>query len=152
MLNSLAPIIIEEVALMHIHSDERAHIYPDEALTIGFQYRVNRPNVEFGVVVEVHNDNDVLIYRANTAEIGAPMRQSLPGKYDAQIHLDRVNVLASYYSVSLGIIEQGETVPCVWHEKAYVFKVKNKYATSGIVHIPMHVTAQHDTFVLCPAF
>ncbi len=137
---------------MHANGDARSHLYPDEALTIGFVCELRQRVEELNLRLELHHKGGALLFAVNSRDIGVRLPPCAPGEHNYKFHLGRLNLLKGYYQVSIGIGTKDEPTSFDWHEKRYEFEVKNPNATSGIVHIPVHVTAEHETFVLGAAF
>ncbi len=138
--SSDSAVHITNVAIMHDHSDGRSYLFPNESMIVGCGFEVTQPIDDITFAIAIHDSKGNCIYSIDTARLDIDFGQLKPHVGDIHFHFERLSLQDGYYFVSIGIQNPDGSVVYDWHEQQYPFQMSNPYPTTGIVHMPFHIT------------
>jgi len=119
-------------------SEGRAHLLPDECMTVRVRYHASEPTDDLLFGIAIDDDEGHHLFGTNTRILGVEVPKA-DGDGEMSFSFERVPLLDGTYLVTLAIQTSDEGTVYDWHEQRYRFEVMNPGRTSGAVAMPVAV-------------
>ena len=135
----IAPIQVVSIRAVAASEERPEHIFPHDPLKIEVGFRVNTPQANTSVAVQLFNPMQQLIFSANTREMGID-GFDLDADGVVEINFDELPLLDGIYGVIVTLIDRDGN-PISWMEDRAAFQVVNPSRVSGIVALRFTVNS-----------